>query len=144
SLDRRGLADYDDPRLLSLDQAIAKGAALRAEDPDLLTRLEAEKAPDDLVTLIYTSGPPGPPKGAMLSADNIAFGTDVFAEEGGMFGDNGLTHDDVLVSYLPLSHVLERGVTTWGGLRNGTIIHFAESIDTVVADLAEVQPTVLV
>jgi long-chain acyl-CoA synthetase len=79
----------------------------------------------------------------MLSADNIAFGTDVFAENDGMFGADGLTHDDVLVSYLPLSHVVERGVTTWGGLRNGTIVHFAESIDTVVADLAEVQPTVL-
>ncbi|NLJ54663.1 MAG: long-chain fatty acid--CoA ligase, partial [Intrasporangiaceae bacterium] len=143
-LDSRGLADYDDPRLLSLDEAIAKGAELRAQDPDLLARREAEKTSSDLVTLIYTSGTTGPPKGAMLSADNIAFGTDVFAEEGGMFGDKGMTHDDVLVSYLPLSHVLERGVTTWGGLRNGTIIHFAESIDTVVADLAEVQPTVLV
>ncbi|MFN2318848.1 MAG: long-chain fatty acid--CoA ligase [Dermatophilaceae bacterium] len=142
-LDSRGVSDYDDARLLSLDEAIAKGAALRASDPDLLTRLDAEKTPEDLVTLIYTSGTTGPPKGAMLSADNIAFGTDVFAEDDGMFGADGLTQDDVLVSYLPLSHVVERGVTTWGGLRNGTIVHFAESIDTVVADLAEVQPTVL-
>ncbi|HHU09854.1 MAG TPA: long-chain fatty acid--CoA ligase [Intrasporangiaceae bacterium] len=142
-LDSRGLADYDDPRLLSLDEAIAKGAQLRAEDPDLLSRIEADKASDDLVTLIYTSGTTGPPKGAMLTADNIAFGTDVFAEDDGMFGDQGLTEGDVLVSYLPLSHVVERGVTTWGGLRNRTVVHFAESIDTVVADLAEVQPTVL-
>ncbi|MDO5502542.1 MAG: AMP-binding protein [Actinomycetia bacterium] len=143
-LDSRGMADYEDERLISLDEAIARGVELRAQDPDLLSRLEAEKTPDDLVTLIYTSGTTGPPKGAMLSAANIAFGTDVFARDGGMFGSNGLTRDDVLVSYLPLSHVLERGVTTWGGLRNGTLVHFAESIDTVVADLAEVQPTVLV
>src|SRR5690606_11346838 len=61
----------------------------------------------------------------------------------GMFGSTGLTDDDVVVSYLPLSHVLERSVTTWGGLRNSTIVHFAESIETVVADLGEVQPTVL-
>ena len=142
-LDSRGLADYDDPRLLSLDEAVARGAELRAGDPDLLNRIDAEKTPEDLVTLIYTSGTTGPPKGAMLSADNISYGTDVFAEDDGMFGSDGLTHDDVLVSYLPLSHVVERGVTTWGGLRNGTIVHFAESIDTVVADLAEVQPTVL-
>jgi long-chain acyl-CoA synthetase len=142
-LDSRGLTDYDDPRLLSLDEAIARGGELRLRDPELLVRLDAEKTPEDLVTLIYTSGTTGPPKGAMLSADNIAFGTDVFAVDNGMFGSAGLTHDDVLVSYLPLSHVVERGVTTWGGLRNGTIVHFAESIDTVVADLAEVQPTVL-
>lgn len=142
-LDSRGLADYDDPRLLSLDQAAERGAELRARDPELLSRIDADKTPEDLVTLIYTSGTTGPPKGAMLSADNISYGTDVFAEDDGMFGSDGLTHDDVLVSYLPLSHVVERGVTTWGGLRNGTIVHFAESIDTVVADLAEVQPTVL-
>jgi long-chain acyl-CoA synthetase len=142
-LDSRGLADYDDPRLLSLDEAVARGMELRASDPDLLSRIDAEKTPEDVVTLIYTSGTTGPPKGAMLSADNISYGTDVFAEDDGMFGADGLTHDDVLVSYLPLSHVVERGVTTWGGLRNGTIVHFAESIDTVVADLAEVQPTVL-
>ncbi len=60
-----------------------------------------------------------------------------------MFGSTGLTDDDVVVSYLPLSHVLERSVTTWGGLRNATIVHFAESIETVVSDLGEVQPTVL-
>jgi len=142
-LDSRGLADYDDPRLLSLDEAVARGTELRAGDPELLSRIDAQKTPEDLVTLIYTSGTTGPPKGAMLSADNISYGTDVFAEDDGMFGSDGLTHDDVLVSYLPLSHVVERGVTTWGGLRNGTIVHFAESIDTVVADLAEVQPTVL-
>ncbi|NLX00007.1 MAG: long-chain fatty acid--CoA ligase [Actinomycetales bacterium] len=142
-LDSRGLSDYDDPRLISLDEAIARGAALRATDPDLLERVDAQKTPDDLITLIYTSGTTGPPKGAMLSADNIAYGTDVFAEDDGMFGSTGLTDDDVVVSYLPLSHVLERSVTTWGGLRNATIVHFAESIETVVSDLGEVQPTVL-
>ena len=143
-LDSRGLADYDDPRLISLDAAIAKGAELRASDPDLLSRVEAQKTPEDLTTLIYTSGTTGPPKGAMLTADNISFATDVFAADDGMFGKGGMTRDDVVVSYLPLSHVLERSVTTWGGLRNSTIIHFAESIETVVADLGEVQPTVLV
>ena len=142
-LDSRGLSDYDDPRLISLDQAIAKGAELRAADPDLLERIDAQKTADDLITLIYTSGTTGPPKGAMLSADNVAYGTDVFAEDEGMFGSAGMREDDVVVSYLPLSHVLERSVTTWGGLRNSTIVHFAESIETVVADLGEVQPTVL-
>src|SRR5690606_23812170 len=141
-LDSRGLSDYDDPRPISLDEAIARGAALRATDPDLLERVGAQKTPDDPITLIHPSGTTGPPTGAWLSADNIAYGTDVFAEDDGMFGSAGLTDDDVVVSYLPLSHVLERSVTTWGGLRHATIVHFAESIETVVSDLGEVQPTV--
>ena len=142
-LDSRGVSDYEDPRLLSLDEAIARGEALRAREPGFLEAVDEGRDPQDLVTLIYTSGTTGPPKGAMLSADNIAYGTDVFGQREGMFGTDGLRDDDVLVSYLPLSHVLERSVTTWGGLRNRSIVHFAESIDTVVADLAEVQPTIL-
>lgn len=142
-LDSRGLGNYDDPRLLSLDEAIARGAQLRASRPGLLEEIDVGRTPEDVVTLIYTSGTTGPPKGAILSADNVSFGTDVFAQRGGMFGTDGLAGDDVLVSYLPLSHVLERSVTTWSGLHSRTIVHFAESIDTVVADLAEVQPTVL-
>jgi long-chain acyl-CoA synthetase len=142
-LDGRGLVDYTHERLLSVDEMVERGVALRRSDPDLLERLDADRTPEDLVTLIYTSGTTGPPKGAMLSARNVSFGTDVFAAAPGMFGEHGLGSEDVLVSYLPLSHVVERAVTTWGGLRNRTVVHFAESIDTVTADLAEVQPTVL-
>ena len=79
----------------------------------------------------------------MLSARNVSFCSAVFGASEGMFGRRGLERDDVLLSYLPLSHVVERAVTTWCGVRNRTVVHFAESIDTVTADLAEVQPTVL-
>ena len=142
-LDGRGLGDVDEPRLISVDEMVRRGEELRAQDPDLLARHDAQRTPDDLVTLIYTSGTTGPPKGAMLSARNVSFATAIFARKPGMFGDDGLRGDDVLVSYLPLSHVVERAVSTWSGAANRTVVHFAESIDTVTADLAEVQPTVL-
>ncbi len=141
-LDGRGLTG-EDPRLLSVDEMICRGTAYRDQHPDLLEQADRSRTPDDLVTLIYTSGTTGPPKGAMLSARNISFCSSVFGASDGMFGGRGLQHDDVLLSYLPLSHVVERAVTTWCGVRNRTVVHFAESIDTVVADLAEVQPTVL-
>ncbi|HUH52658.1 MAG TPA: AMP-binding protein, partial [Microbacteriaceae bacterium] len=51
--------------------------------------------------------------------------------------------EDTLLSYLPLSHVVERCISIWVNLRTRTVVHFAESIETVTSDLAEVQPTVL-
>ncbi len=142
-LDGRGLADYTHDRLLPIDELVRRGEELRASDPDLLARRDAERQQDDLVTLIYTSGTTGPPKGVMLDARNVDFGAATFARAPGMFGPHGLGADDVLVSYLPLSHVVERAISTWGGVRNRPLVHFAESIDTVVSDLAEVQPTIL-
>ncbi|QDO89031.1 long-chain fatty acid--CoA ligase [Ornithinimicrobium ciconiae] len=143
SLDSRGLADYSHDRLLTIDDLITRGRELREQDPEVLVRADEGRTPEDLVTVIYTSGTTGPPKGAMLNARNVDFGAATFARAPGMFGDQGLRQSDVLVSYLPLSHVVERAISTWGGVRNRSLVHFAESIDTVVSDLAEVQPTVL-
>ncbi|WP_431799767.1 AMP-dependent synthetase/ligase [Microbacterium kunmingense] len=141
-LNGRGMVGYDHPKLLSIDELIARGEALRGERPGLLDEIDAQRTPDDLVTLIYTSGTTGPPKGAMLSARNVSFASHVFTIDGGILGAQ-IGPGDALLSYLPLSHVVERGISVWANLRAHTVVHFAESIDTVTADLAEVQPTVL-
>lgn len=142
-LNGRGLADYDHPKLLSIDELIDRGDQHRQQHPTLLDECEDARTPDDIVTLIYTSGTTGPAKGAMLSARNISFAAHVFSLAGGVLGDKQLSEHDVLLSYLPLSHVVERCISTWVNLKTRTVVHFAESIDTVSADLAEVQPTVL-
>jgi long-chain acyl-CoA synthetase len=142
SLDGRGLSQYDDPRLLSIDELIERGESFAAEHPAHLDEVDATRAPDDVVTLIYTSGTTGPPKGAMLTARNVSFAAYVFSLDGGILGRQ-IGPDDALLSYLPLSHVVERGISVWVNLTSHTVVHFAESIDTVTADLAEVQPTVL-
>lgn len=142
ALNDRGLVGHDHPKLLTLDDLIERGAAHQAQHPDLLERVDAGRTPDDIVTLIYTSGTTGPPKGAMLSARNISFTAAVFDVDGGILGRK-LTDDDVLLSYLPLSHVVERAISVWVNLTAHTVVHFAESIETVTADLVEVQPTVL-
>ncbi|WP_396668085.1 AMP-dependent synthetase/ligase [Microbacterium sp. R86528] len=141
-LDGRGLATYEHPKLLSIDALIARGDSRRAAQPQLLKEADALRTPDDIATLIYTSGTTGPPKGAMLTARNISFASYVFTLDGGLLGKQ-IGPDDTLLSYLPLSHVVERGISVWANLRAHTVVHFAESIDTVTADLAEVQPTVL-
>lgn len=140
--DSRGIAAYDHPRLLTIDALIERGEEHRLEHPTLLDELDAERSADDIVTLIYTSGTTGPPKGVMLSAGNLSFAAHVLSLEDGLFGRKP-GPDDVLLSYLPLSHVVERGISVWVNISARTVVHFAESIETVTADLAEVQPTVL-
>lgn len=141
-LDSRGLSGEDHEWLISVDELIARGAEIRRDNPGLLTEVDTGRSPDDLVTLIYTSGTTGPAKGAMLSASNVSFGTKCFGAESGVFGI-GLSDRDIMLSYLPMSHVVERTITNWVHLHRRMLIHFAESIETVTTDLAEVQPTAL-
>lgn len=141
-LDSRGLSVHDHEFLISVDELVNRGAALRRGQPTLLAEVDDGRSPDDLVTLIYTSGTTGPAKGAMLSAQNVSFGTRCFGAESGVFGI-GLTDRDIMLSYLPMSHVVERTITNWVHLHRHMLIHFAESIETVTTDLAEVQPTAL-
>ena len=107
---------------------------------DALREAVVRISPDDLCTIIYTSGTTGPPKGSMLSVRNISFAADVLVVGGGLY-DPPPNERDVTVSYLPLCHVVERAATIWVNAAAGTTVHFAESIDTVQANLREVQPT---
>ncbi len=140
AIEPRGVRDYVHPKLLSWEQFLLRGREHRAADPDLLARVALEAQDDDVVTLIYTSGTTGPPKGAMLTNRNVAFAIDVLVLGGGLF-DPAAGPDDVTLSYLPLCHVAERAATVWNNAGAGVTVHFAESIETVQANLKEVQPT---
>jgi long-chain acyl-CoA synthetase len=139
-LESRGVRDYDHPKLMSFDDLLARGRTHRASEPGLLDRMAQDAEEDDVVTLIYTSGTTGPPKGAMLTNRNVSFGIDVLVFSGGLF-DPPASQDDVTLSYLPLCHVAERAATVWNNAGAGVTVHFAESIETVQANLKEVQPT---
>ncbi len=105
--------------------------------PDLFDELREEIKPDDLATLIYTSGTTGMPKGVMLTHQNISSNTmrTVTNAPFDVEGDRGKR----MISYLPLSHVLERMVT-YMYLMIGYPIYFVEDINEFVADLKEVKP----
>lgn len=128
--------------LLSWEDFLAEGARHRETHPRAVDDLADAAAPDDLATLIYTSGTTGPPKGAMLTVANVEFAIRVLCQEGA-FTSPPPGPDDVLLSYLPLSHVAERIFTTWFNAAAATQVSFAESIDTVPQNLREVQPTIL-
>jgi long-chain acyl-CoA synthetase len=130
------------PKLLSWEDLLALGREHRAANPGEVERRMAEAGPDDVMTLIYTSGTTGPPKGAMLTVANVEFAIKVLVEGGG-FTSPPPSGADVILSYLPLCHVAERIFTTWFNAGAGVQVAFAESIETVQANLREVQPTIL-
>ncbi|HEY2805444.1 MAG TPA: long-chain fatty acid--CoA ligase [Gemmatimonadales bacterium] len=101
-------------------------------------RAEALTAkPDDLATIIYTSGTTGDPKGVMLTHGNIASNC---ADAMPSFG---LSDNDSTLSFLPLSHIFERMGGHYSVIAAGCTINYAESIDTLVVNLGEVRPTLV-
>jgi long-chain acyl-CoA synthetase len=93
--------------------------------------------PDDLATIIYTSGTTGEPKGVMLSHDNIYSNVEASRRAIPFEGR------DVGLSFLPLSHIFERMAGHYMMFATGTSIAYAESIDTVAANMGEVRPTLV-
>ena len=142
-LEPRGIRyHYTDPKLVSWEDFLALGAQHRESDPDAVERRMAEAGEDDVLTMVYTSGTTGPPKGAMLKVSNVEYCIKVLVEGGG-FTSPPPSPADVTLSYLPLCHVAERIFTTWFSASAGIQVHFAESIETVQENLREVQPTLL-
>ena len=93
--------------------------------------------PDDLATIIYTSGTTGEPKGVMLTHDNIYSNVEASRRAIPFEGK------DVGLSFLPLSHIFERMAGHYMMFATGTSIAYAESIDTVAANMGEVKPTLV-
>ncbi|SIT69799.1 long-chain acyl-CoA synthetase [Ectothiorhodosinus mongolicus] len=94
--------------------------------------------PEDLATIVYTSGTTGRPKGVMLSHDNIlqnAFAAQQCAPMGS---------DDLFLSFLPLSHTLERTAGCYMPMMVGARVAFARSIQGLAEDLLYLRPTILI
>lgn len=130
----RGAPKVDDPMVMGWDAFLSLGEAGAADAFE--ARLEALKD-DDLATLIYTSGTTGPPKGVMLSHRNLAWTAGVARDLA------NITPEDASVSYLPLSHIAEQMFTLHVPATCGSQIYYAESVEKVLDNLKEVQPTVV-
>lgn len=127
----------DSLAVVHLSDLFRQGRLLFGDRPALYETLWRGVQPEDLATLIYTSGTTGDPKGVMLTHKNLAANAINGFEWLGLEGRR-----DVALSYLPLSHVFERGVW-YVNMRAGAVIAYAGSNDTVAQDLAEVRPTVM-
>ncbi len=82
----------------------------------------ADAQPDDVMTLVYTSGTTGPPKGAMLTNGNIAYCIEKIIRAADRLPGGRLPGpDDLILTYLPLCHVAERLFSTWPLVSCGTV-----------------------
>ena len=123
-------ADATGPGVLPLDELYAgAGGAAGATRAGARTRCRVR--PDDLATLIYTSGTTGDLKGVMLTHGNIASNVTTCCT---LFS---FAEDDECLSFLPLSHIFERMFGHYCMFHAGVVINYAESIDTVAADMQQ-------
>ncbi len=132
------LIDEEGPQgVVSLSEVMARGKAIAAQDPGLFEKRALAVKPDDLASIIYTSGTTGVPKGVMLTHGNFV------SNSKALDAVTEFSAKDTILSFLPLSHVLER-MTTFSFLYKGASIYYAESIDTVAQNLLEVRPTIMI
>jgi long-chain acyl-CoA synthetase len=92
--------------------------------------------PSDVLSILYTSGTTGQPKGVMLSAQAFAWAGSRSVSE------LNITDKDQYFSYLPLSHAAERILVEVNALYSAGRVAFLESLDSFVRDLQHVRPTV--
>jgi len=135
-IDMKGLRKYDDPIITSFRGVEEIGKSIHEKSPSLFQEMIEHTKSDDVAIIVYTSGTTGPPKGAMLSHKNITSVLDSF------FKVLPISRADSLVSVLPLCHVAERLFSLFIPMKSGSTINFAESIDTLQADMTELSPTI--
>ncbi|RJR31155.1 long-chain fatty acid--CoA ligase [Candidatus Parcubacteria bacterium] len=119
-------------KIISFDELISSGQKN-------ISGCDFKPAQEDIASIIYTSGTTGLPKGVMLSHKNFLSNAKAALAHVPVF------QDDLLLSFLPLSHVLERTAGYYAPfVCCGACIAYAQSAKTLVDDLKEVRPTILI
>ena len=125
-----------DSFVVALDALRGSGAKRLRDDSGSVDERARQVRPEDLATIVYTSGTSGPPKGAMLSHSNIMWAlrkvTPVY----------DIGEGDRLLSFLPLSHIAERMMSDFLPIAVAGETWFARNLATVAEDLPACRPTV--
>ncbi|MGF1685035.1 AMP-binding protein [Photobacterium minamisatsumaniensis] len=93
---------------------------------------------DDLMSIVYTSGTSGLPKGAMLTYGSFAWSAQRIVDHIGM------QEGERLFSYLPLAHITERVYILGASVMSGIQVAFPESLDTFIDDVKMHRPTLFI
>ncbi len=120
-----------------LEAIEARGRKDAEANPIAAEKLASEVRPDDLASIVYTSGTTGEPKGVMLTHRNLVSNAKASLQV------LPLEPTDRALSALPYSHVFERLVAHYLYPSAGVSIALAGGIDTVIEDLGQIHPTVM-
>ena len=133
--DPRGLRNYAEPGLQSLDAVIAAGQAAHAAQPGFFEAEIAKSRPEDVAVMLYTSGTTGKPKGVCQTHASF-----IRAAQSGCAFDR-LTPDENILSYLPMAWVGDHLFSYAQAMVAGFTINCPESSDTVMTDMREIGPS---
>ncbi|HEX8091466.1 MAG TPA: long-chain fatty acid--CoA ligase, partial [Blastocatellia bacterium] len=129
--------EADATSFTAAEDVVNRGRALYGAEPGLHERLWRSVKPEDLATLLYTSGTTGDPKGVMLTHKNLTANACNCSRWLKLERKRELA-----LTYLPFTHIFERAVW-YLYAHTGATIAYAESIETVAANLQEVRPDVM-
>jgi len=127
----------EDDFVTSWRDFLDQGERLATKEPEKVGPPLDSPSPQRLAIVIYTSGTTGPPKGVMLTHDNLMFVCETCSKL------NHISDRDVFFSFLPLAHALERLGSLYMPVYLGAQIGYAERIDTVAENLVEIAPTIV-
>ena len=127
----------DAAELLGSDQRVRVASAWLPPGPNEF-RTRTEPDPHDLASIVYTSGTTGRPKGVMLSHHNM------LSVAHASLNIIDCYEQDVFLSFLPLSHTLERTGGYYLPMIAGAMVGYARSVPQLAEDLKVIRPTVLV
>jgi len=127
------------PLIMSFAELLEKGKYLYDANPGKFKELADSVTQDDLATIVYTSGTTGVPKGAMITHKNIMAVVMALHK----IEPHYAYDTDQTVPFLPLSHVFERVAGHFYGMYVGITASYAESLDTILQDIQEKRPTVV-
>lgn len=123
--------------VLSFEYVQNLGFEFSKKFPDYLNKTTKKISPSDICTIIYTSGTTGDPKGVMLTHNN--FVSNVKASSKAF----DISDKDLLLSFLPLSHVFERMAGYYTCMACGATLAYADSVETVADNMIEIKPTII-
>ena len=136
-LDETAMRGVSHPKVISFAALLKEGESFDKGNPGRLDAEITRASREDVALVIYTSGTTGPPKGVMLSHGNLLFQME--AMERLCPGRQG----DEQLSFLPLSHIVERYFTVYRPLNHGAAVNIGDGINALAEDLRQVAPDVM-